>query len=963
MPSERDGSPEPVDFPPVSTAAEALADSGSALLALLRELLLEIHRSNRAVLELSLDSHLERELGMDSLVRTELLRRIEQRFQITLGEQVLLAETPRDLLKLIQHAGDQASMPDNRIEEPQPLALQGASVAHQPKVGAPNRATTLIEVLDWHVQAHPERMAIQIQGGDDKIEAAFTYADLQHGARAVASGLRARGLQPLQTVAIMLPTGGDYFLSFFGILLAGGVPVPIYPPMRPSQIEEHLRRHVRLLNNAQTVALVTVPEAKLVARLLQPQVETLRHVVTVGELQQNPATWSTPPTRAEDLAFLQYTSGSTGDPKGVMLSHANLLANLRAMGRHVAVSSDDLFVSWLPLYHDMGLIGACLGSLYHAFPLIVMSPLSFLARPARWLRAIHQYRGTLSAAPNFAYELCARAIQDHEIEDLDLSCWRMSCNGAEPVNPATIERFIARFSRHGFRPEAMAPVYGLAECSVGLALQPPGRAPKIDSVKRDGFMASGRAEPASSDDSTALRFPACGQPILGHQIRIVDEQGRELPERREGQLEFKGPSATAGYYRNPEATRKLFPHGDEWLYSGDRAYMAGGDVYLTGRVKDLIIRGGRNLYPYELEQAVGEIPGIRKGCVAAFANNDPAIGSEQLIVVAETRLTQPEALTELRQHIQTTSMDLLGIAPDEVVLVPPHSVLKTSSGKIRRSGVRDLYQRKALGRGGQALWLQLARILMTSGWAQVRRLRQVVVEHLYAGYVWTLFALLAPGTWVGIMTLPRQKWRWRLSRFAALSLARLAGTRLAVSGLENLPAGPCVLVANHSSYLDAYVLIAAIPRHLHYVAKRELLDNRWLAQPLRRMGTLFVERFDAQRSAMEGRQLAAAAQEGKSLGFFPEGTFTRMPGLRAFRMGAFVAAAQAGVPVTPVIIRGTRSILRAGSWFPRRGQVEVIIQPPLQPEGKSWLNVVQLRDTARASILEHCDEPDSGDLI
>ncbi len=954
--------PENHGLPPPATpvlSADSGADAATRLLALLRDLLLEIRQGNRAAISLDLDSHLDRDLALDSLARTELLRRIEQTFQAIPGEQMLLAETPRDLLDLILKAKGQPGSTGDRAAM-SPAADRAIPAGAPSEAGTPDRAATLIEMLDWHVQRHPERTAIQILGDEDRIETTFTYASLRQGARAVATGLRERGLQPLQTVAIMLPTGSDYFLSFFGILLAGGVPVPIYPPMRPSQIEEHLRRHARLLDNAQAVALITVPEAKLVARLLQTQVADLRHVVTVAELRQDPAAWTPAPTRARDLAFLQYTSGSTGDPKGVMLSHANLLANLRAMGRHIGAGSGDVFVSWLPLYHDMGLIGACLGGLYHAFPLVVMSPLSFLARPARWLWAIHRHRGTLSAAPNFAFDLCARAIRDHEIEGLDLGSLRMLCNGAEPVSPATLERFGARFGPCGFRPETMAPVYGLAECSVGLALQAPGRAPVFDTVRREPFVAGGLAEPAAADDPTALQFPACGQPIPGHQIRIVDERGRELPERREGRLEFKGPSATAGYYRNPEATRKLFPHGDDWLDSGDRAYLAGGDVYLTGRVKDLIIRGGRNLYPYELEQAVGDIPGIRKGCVAAFASHDPATGSERLVVVAETRATRPEDLARLRQHVQSAGVDLLGVPPDDVVLAPPHSVLKTSSGKIRRTAVRELYERDILGCGGRALWLQLTRVALTGGWAQARRLWRGALERLYAGYAWTLFGLLAPGTWLGIMTLPKREWRWTLGRSATRLLGRLTGTPLAVRGLEHLPAGPCVLVANHSSYLDAYVLMVAIPRHFHYVAKRELLDNRWLGKPLERIGTLFVERFDVQRSAEEARKVAEAARAGQSLGFFPEGTFTRMPGLLTFRMGAFVAAAQAGTPVVPVTIRGTRSMLRAGSWFPRRGRLEVIVAPPIRPDGEDWSAAVRLRDATRAVILRHCGEPDLG---
>ncbi|HAS52473.1 MAG TPA: acyl-phosphate glycerol 3-phosphate acyltransferase, partial [Gammaproteobacteria bacterium] len=269
--------------PPPETAP-TLEDAAPRLLDLLRELLREIRQSERAVEALSLDSHLDRDLALDSLARTELLRRVEQAFQVRLDEQVLVVETLRDLLQLILKARGAPLLPEQVAEPLTP-------VGEPSKVGTPTRAATLNEMLDWHTDAHPDRVAIQIYGNQDQIDATFTYAGLQQGARALATGLREEGLQPGQTVAIMLPTGADYFLSFFGILLAGGVPVPIYPPMRPSQIEEHLRRHARLLNNAQTVALITIPEAKLDARLLQAQVESLRHVFTADELQQEPASW------------------------------------------------------------------------------------------------------------------------------------------------------------------------------------------------------------------------------------------------------------------------------------------------------------------------------------------------------------------------------------------------------------------------------------------------------------------------------------------------------------------------------------------------------------------------------------------------------------------------------------------------------------------------------------------------
>jgi acyl-CoA synthetase (AMP-forming)/AMP-acid ligase II len=306
----------------------------------------------------------------------------------------------------------------------------------------------------------------------------------------------------------------------------------------------------------------------------------------------------------------------------------------------------DTFVSWLPLYHDMGLIGAWLGCLYFGAQLCVMSPLSFLIRPESWLWAIHQFRATLSGAPNFAFELCLNKIDDSNLQGLDLSSLRMIANGAEPVSVPTLRRFIERFGRYGFRPGAMAPVYGLAENSVGLAFPPAGRTPVIDRVDREALSNRGIAEPAKEGDPHPLEIASCGFPLPGHEIRIVDELGYELGERREGRLEFRGLSATSGYFRNETKTRELF-HGG-WLDSGDRAYMAGGEVYITGRIKDIIIRAGQHIYPQEIEEAVTEIPGIRKGCVAVFGTADRATGTERVVVLAETRETDPAARVALQ---------------------------------------------------------------------------------------------------------------------------------------------------------------------------------------------------------------------------------------------------------------------------------------------------------------------------
>ena len=819
---------------------------------------------------------------------------------------------------------------------------------------APVAASTLIDALDWHVGATPERTHIRILDESGSPED-VTYQALHTEAAAVAAGLLARDVMPGDTVAIMLPTGREYFVTFAGVVLAGAVPVPIYPPARPSQLADHLRRHTGILANARAAMLVTVPEAVGLGHLLRANVDSLRHIV-VPESLAGAAGGALPRPRSADLALVQYTSGSTGQPKGVALTHDNLLANIRAMGEAVAVSGADTFVSWLPLYHDMGLIGAWLSSLYYGVPLVVMAPQLFLTRPSRWLRAIHANRGTISAGPNFAYELCLTKINEADLDGIDLSSWRLAFNGAEPVSPATIERFAERFAPYGFRRDAMTPVYGLAESAVGLAFPPLGRGPLIDRIDRDTFVRSGRAEPAESDERDALRFVACGQPLPRHEIRVVDATGTELGDRREGRIEFRGPSATAGYFHNPTATRSLFH--ENWLDTGDLGYIADADLYVTGRVKDIIIRAGRNLHPAELEEAVGNIAGVRKGCVAVFASPDPAEGAERLVVMAETRATEDEMTAALRSEIVSTTVDLLGVAPDDVVLAPPRTVPKTSSGKIRRAASREIYEKGRIGARPQALWWELARIRLRGVGPSLRRARNTAATVAFAAYAWMMFAVLALGVIAVLPLLPRMEWRWQMATGALRFLARLTGTAIRVHGRDRLPAGPAIVVANHPSWLDGLALTTVLPRSFRFVAGEVLQREGLIGFVLKRLGTEFVERHEREHGVADTDRVVALVRAGQSLVIFPEGRLARAPGLRPFHMGAFVVAAEADVPVVPVAIRGTRAILRPEHHFPRRGSVDITIGAPVQPMGTDWAAAVKLQRAVRDTVLRLSGEPD-----
>ena len=951
-------------------------DTTERLLRLVTELRDELRSGGAAAampLPVRLDSRLDRDLGFDSLARSELLLRIEAEFALRLPAELLSsAETPQDFLAALgaaQPEGVVPPTPEFGAVPPAPTFFEtaepGATAAGR---AAPVELATLSAVLQWHAAHQPERTHLIYLDESDRA-LPLTYGRLWAEARAVAAALQRREIAPGDAVALMLPTCPAFFPCFCGILLAGAVPVPIYPPARPSQLEDHLRRHAAILANAGARLLIATGAVALPAGLLKQQVECLDGVVLADDLlreTREPQPQFQPvPAHGGDLALLQYTSGSTGNPKGVMLTHGQLLANIRAMGEAGGVSDDDVFVSWLPLYHDMGLICAWLSCLVYAIPFVVMSPLAFLARPERWLRAIHAYRGTLSGAPNFAYELCLKRIDDAALAGLDLSCWRLAFNGAEPVSPETVTRFAARFATCGLRPEAIAPVYGLAECAVGLAATP-GAGARIDRIQREAFAGGGRAIPAAAGETYAMRFVACGKPLPGYEIRIVDAAGAELPERQEGRLQFRGPSATAGYYRNPQATAQLIRDG--WHDSGDYAYLAGGEVYLTGRAKDVIIKGGRNIYPQEVEEAVGELPGIRKGCVAVFGSADPASGTERLVVAAETKETEDAALAALREAVQERVVALLGMPADDVVLSAARIVLKTSSGKVRRAASRELYERGEQGLGvsavtaPRAVWLQVARLVLAGALPQLRRSARALAGWLRGVWSAALFCAFTGPVWLAVAVSPAPTFAWRFGGAAARLWLRLSGIGLAVRGLEHLPDDPCVLVANHASYLDGIVLVAALPwRHgsgWRFVAKRELRDNFFARIFLERLGCDFVERFDFQQSVADAERLHDSVVAGHSPVFFPEGTFTRVPGLAAFRMGAFLVAAKNGIPVLPVALAGTRDVLRDGHWLPRRGMLTVTLAAPIAPEGSDWSAALRLRNAARAAILSSCGEGD-----
>jgi len=946
----------------------------SRVFEITRELLQELGNAH-SIPAVRGSAHLDRDLGLGSLERVELLARLDREFRTSLPEQVLAgAETLQDLVQELAQAMGRTSA-KSQTSEPTHLAPGERAPRTTGPAAAPDHAATWQEVFLYRAEADAERVHLIIE--EDGKEESITFEELYRGARRVGVQLVERGLRPGETVALMLPTSRDFFFSFTGVLLAGGVPVPIYPPFRADRIAEYAERQSNILRNCEARLLLTFREAELVAKLLRPRVPSLRGVLDARSLLATdpPRAVLGPPAplhagaAGDDLALLQYTSGSTGNPKGVRLTHANLLANVRAIDQAVPFRSDDVGVSWLPLYHDMGLIGAWLAPLYFGLPVVVLSPLAFLNRPERWLWALHGHRGTLTAAPNFAYELAARKIGDDAIEGLDLSAVRAALNGAEPVLPETLERFAERFARYGFRREVFAPVYGLAEASLALTFPPLGRGPRVDRVQRETLALEGRAIPvpreSSADDASVTSFVSVGTVLPGHQIRIVDPAGRDAGERIEGALWFRGPSATSGYFRNEQASAKLFPQGpvEGWIDSGDRAYRADGEIFITGRLKDIILKAGRNLYPHEIEEVASAAPGVRRGCVVAFGATNARSGTERLVIVAETREHSAGARQRIARAITERVSLAIGVPPDVVELLPPHSIPKTSSGKLRREETRRLYLAGSLGKARAPAWLQLVRLAGAHAARTAVTWPRRAFEAAYGIYVLLIFGLWLAPTWVLVALAPSQHIAERVTTWALRTYFVAIGCRIRVAGRAHLQTPPPrVFVSNHTSYFDVLVLMAALGAEYHFVAKREVERMPFIGTFLRKLGHFAFDRSDPRDRVRQSEQIEAALGRGESVFIFPEGTFTAQEGVRAFHLGAFRAAVDKECPLIPVALKGTRQFLRDKTFLPRPSRIYVTICPPLAPkqtggEGASWRDIVQLRDTSRAAIAEAAGEP------
>ncbi|HZU85361.1 MAG TPA: fatty acyl-AMP ligase, partial [Polyangiaceae bacterium] len=525
----------------------------------------------------------------------------------------------------------------------------------------------------------------------DGSERLCTFGEIAAEAERRGNQLAARGLRKGDRVALVIPDGDEFVLSFLGAMHAGVVPVPIYPQMSFKNIESYHDTvgHISRASGA-TMLLTTGATRPFVEPVLARGVG-LRSIVAVEDLEgEAPAAAAS--VSPGDLAFLQFTSGSTSRPKGVMVTHENLAANARAFMLH-GLRRDPLIdkgVSWLPLYHDMGLIGFVVGPLFTNVPCVFMPTASFVRSPRSWLDKISEHKGTITYAPSFAYALVAKRVKDRDVEGLDLSSLRVAGCGAEPIRARALRDFAAKLAPAGFDPRAFLPSYGMAEATLAVTFVPLGEGLRTDEIE-PAALARGHARPPDAQaGADRQELVDCGVPFPEHELAIVDEAGQRLGERRVGQIVVKGPSITRGYFEEPELTAqalKLLPgDADVWLHTGDLGYVSDGRLFVCGRVKDIIIVRGRNYYPTDIEWAVGELAAVRRGNVVAFGADFD--GEEQLVVCCEAAGSEAAAIEDAARSCIAAQF---GLAVHEIVISPPASLPRTSSGKPQRRKTRQMY--------------------------------------------------------------------------------------------------------------------------------------------------------------------------------------------------------------------------------------------------------------------------------
>ncbi len=556
---------------------------------------------------------------------------------------------------------------------------------------------TLVDLVRYRAETSPTHTVYTYLSDGEDQEEQLTYAELDRQSRAVGAWLQRR-CEPGERVILLFPSGLDYIVSYFGCLYAGVIAVPAYPPDL-SRLKRSLPRFLSILKDAgPKVVLTNRSILKITERFLQeiPEASTVEWQAVDDIPDELAEYWRDPPeVTAESLAFLQYTSGSTSEPKGVMVTHRNLMYNCEMIRQAFEIRPGEVIVSWLPLFHDMGLMASIVLPVYTHISGVSMSFLHFIQRPYRWLRAISRYGGTISGCPNFGYELCLRKVTPSQRSELDLTRWRVAFNGAEPVRASTLQKFAAAFAESGFRREAFLPSYGLAEATVFVSAGVVSDPPVLTTFDRQAL--SRKTLLAKGETSEGQVLVGCGKSWLEERVLVVDPARRTVcPEGQIGEIWVSGPHVAQGYWGNPQATRETFKatlqdgEGGSFLRTGDLGFFREGELYIAGRIKDVIIIDGLNHYPQDIELSVENChPGIRPGCSAVFSIDVDQ--QERLIVVAEIRRNYYAHKDQIRKAIRQCVAGEHDLRVYDIALIEERTIPKTSSGKIQRQATKSEY--------------------------------------------------------------------------------------------------------------------------------------------------------------------------------------------------------------------------------------------------------------------------------
>jgi acyl-CoA synthetase (AMP-forming)/AMP-acid ligase II len=546
----------------------------------------------------------------------------------------------------------------------------------------PRGLPTVVELLKYRAAIAPEKTAFFVVEAQNVITEISNDALLQEATR-LAQRMTAHGLRQGDIVLLAYETSPTLLTAFFACQLGGFLPCIVEAPSLGAQAESWAER-LSLRARYAGARLILAPE-ECCALLKAAGCEA----VTVEALPE-PHETLFPVPHADTPAFLQFTSGTTSQAKALLVDNKTLLSNVRGLTSSTGWTHEDTIVSWLPLYHDMGLVGLTMTGFAAGMSVVLMPSNLFTMNPTRWLWAIHTFKGTVTSAPNFAYQFVATHAPEHRTRGLDLSSLRCAINAAEFIQKKTVDRFIERFAPHGMKREALAAAYGLAECTVAASVTRPTEPLWFQTISRRQFMTQGVAAPIDGSAPDAWPVACVGPVIDDHQVMIVDSDGEPLPDRRQGQILMRGPSVVHGYYKEASPSNIR----DGWLETGDLGYIDNGKLFITGRTKDLIIRAGANISPYEIELVAGEIEGVRSGAVGAIGLSDPAKGTENLVVLFETTQKASETVDAMRQAIRDRLSQKLSIAVDHVLDVPPHTLQKTTSGKLQRVKLVQLAHEK-----------------------------------------------------------------------------------------------------------------------------------------------------------------------------------------------------------------------------------------------------------------------------